>query len=317
VSKTRPGRSWIGTSGYAYPAWRGPFYPPALAAREHLVFASRRFQSIEINRSFYALLSPGACRAWYEQTPEDFVFALKGSRFITHIKKLRDPQQALANFFASGPLVLQEKLGPIVWQLPAATRFDAERLAAFLGELPRTTTEAAALAQGHDARLKHGAHVQSPVRRALRHVLEPRHTSFLHPECTALLRELGVALAVTDSPAWPSAEEPTADFMYLRLHGSETLYTSAYHERELVRWARHVKAYRLGVVPRDARRVDGGQVARVPRDVYVYFDNDAQAHAPRDAQRLIELVASPAPRAPMQPSEERHATQAARNADCG
>ncbi|HEX6245658.1 MAG TPA: DUF72 domain-containing protein, partial [Polyangiales bacterium] len=150
---TPAGRSWIGTSGYAYPGWRRRFYPPELPAREQLSFASQRFQSIEINRSFYALLSPAVCQAWYAQTPDDFVFALKGSRFITHIKKLRDVEQALANFFASGPLALADKLGPIVWQLPASTRLDAERLASFLRQLPRTTREAAELARGHDARV--------------------------------------------------------------------------------------------------------------------------------------------------------------------
>jgi uncharacterized protein YecE (DUF72 family) len=281
---------WVGTSGYVYPSWRGRFYPEGLSVKRELAYASRAFQSIEINRSFYALLTPAACLAWRETVPPGFVFALKGSRFITHNKKLRDSEQALANFFASGPLALGPMLGPIVWQLPASAKFDAERLESFFASVPRTLQEAAALASRHDERLKHGAYLTVEQDRPLRHVLEPRHESFLQPECVALLRRHGVALAVSDSPGWPSAEEPTTDFMYIRLHGSQQLYASKYTDHELDRWALHARAYQRGVIPRDARRIDAKRVSRTPRDVYVYFDNDAQAFAAQDALRLIERL---------------------------
>jgi uncharacterized protein YecE (DUF72 family) len=286
------GKSYIGTSGYVYPAWKGRFYPADLPASRQLEFASRAFQSIEINRSFYALLTPAACLAWHRGTPRGFVFALKGSSFITHSKKLRDVAQPLANFFASGPLALAEKLGPIVWQLPKTQKFDAQRLDTFLGLLPHSLSAAAELARGHDQRVKHGAHLEVARDRPMRHVLEPRHQSFLNEECLAILREHKVALAVTDSPDWPRAEEPTSDFMYLRLHGSQRLYASQYTERELARWAEHVRAYRAGQLPSDALRVGaGGALAGRARDVYVYFDNDAHAYAAHDALRLIALVA--------------------------
>lgn len=287
----REAKSYIGTSGYVYPAWKGRFYPADLPASRQLEFASRAFQSIEINRSFYALLTPAACLAWHRSTPRGFVFALKGSSFITHSKKLRDVEQPLANFFASGPLALADKLGPIVWQLPKTQKLDAERLDAFLRLLPRSLAAAAALARGHDQRVKRGAFLEVVRDRPLRHVLEPRHESFLSDECLAILREHKIALAVTDSPDWPRAEEPTSDFMYLRLHGSQRLYASQYTDRELSRWAEHVRAYRAGQLPRDRLAAGSRRPSARRRDVYVYFDNDAQAYAAHDALRLIARVA--------------------------
>jgi uncharacterized protein YecE (DUF72 family) len=288
--------SWVGTSGYVYPAWRGRFYPLDLPASKQLAFASRAFQSIEINRSFYALLSPSACRAWREAVPAGFVFALKGSRFITHNKKLGNAELALANFFASGPLALGDMLGPIVWQLPASSKFDPERLEGFLRALPKTAGEAAQLARRHDARAKHGVHLQTDDEsRRLRHVLEPRDVSFLGAACVELLRAHNVALAISDSPHWPYAEEPTADFMYLRLHGSQKLYASQYTDAELDAWAARVRAFRRGIMPKDARRITTARVSKQERDVYVYFDNDAQAFAAQDALRLIARLSRKSP----------------------
>lgn len=293
----------IGTSGYVYPAWRKRFYPEGLPLKQELHFASRVFTSIEINRSFYSLLRPSVCQAWREQTPDDFVFALKGSRFITHNKKLHDVETSLANFFASGPLALEQQLGPIVWQLPASMRFDEARLEGFLQLLPRTTHQASMLARSHDARVKHGAHVHSDQERSLRHVLEPRHESFFHTACVKLLRHFNVALAISDSPEWPYAEEPAADFMYLRLHGSQQLYASQYSDDELSRWARHVRAFARGTMPSDARRISTLKPKRSQRDVYVYFDNDAQAYAAQDAVRLMALLKTPGAKARVSPSQ--------------
>jgi uncharacterized protein YecE (DUF72 family) len=290
VARKREAKSYVGTSGYVYPSWRGRFYPEGLPISRQLAYASHAFQSIEINRSFYALLTPAACLAWYGATPADFVFALKGSSFITHSKKLRNVEGALANYFASGPLALAEKLGPIVWQLPKTQKFDAQRLDAFLNQLPRSLSTAAELARGHDQRVKHGAYLEVAKDLPIRHVLEPRHESFLNEECLALLRAQRVALAVTDSPDWPRAEEPTTDFMYLRLHGSQRLYASQYTERELTRWADHVRAYRAGALPEDRLRVAAKAPRKAVRDVYVYFDNDAHAYAAQDALRLIALL---------------------------
>jgi uncharacterized protein YecE (DUF72 family) len=294
VGRKREASSYIGTSGYVYPGWRGRFYPDGLPASQELAFASRALQSIEINRSFYSLLTPAACLGWHRATPAGFVFALKGSSFITHSKKLRNVEAALANFFASGPLALAQKLGPIVWQLPKTQKLDAERLDAFLAQLPRTLRAAAQLARGHDQRVKHGAYLEVSADLPIRHVLEPRHESFLNEECLAILRAQKVALAVTDSPDWPRAEEPTADFMYFRLHGSQRLYASQYTQAELARWAAHVRAYRAGALPEDRIRVAAKPPSKGRRDVYVYFDNDAHAYAPEDAQRLIAILSQAA-----------------------
>src|SRR5688572_20540175 len=147
------GRIFIGTSGWVYPGWDRTFYPPGVVRNGALAYSARCFNSVEVNGSFYGLLRPDTYAKWCAQTPRRFVFALKGSRFITHNKKLRDVDAALANFFASGVLLLREKLGPIVWQLPERMRFDAGRLEDFLLGLPRDTLAAAALATRHDARV--------------------------------------------------------------------------------------------------------------------------------------------------------------------
>jgi uncharacterized protein YecE (DUF72 family) len=264
----------IGTSGWSYRHWRGSFYPDGLSPKRELEYAAQQFSSLEVNRSFYSLLTSRACEAWRTATPRGFVFALKGSRFITHAKKLRDVQQSLANFFASGPLALGEKLGPIVWQLPAQLAFDEARLEAFFAALPRTRRQACALAASHDARVKQ-PFVEVTRDGKLRHAIEPRHESFGAPAFAALARRFGIAVAVSDSATFPRFELATADFMYLRLHGAEQTYASAYGERALRPWAAKIRAFLQG-----ARR----------RDVYVYFDNDMHGHAPRDARLLAALI---------------------------
>src|SRR3954468_18032859 len=171
-------RAWIGISGWTYPRWRGVFYPPGLRQASELQFASRQFASIELNGSFYSLMRPETYQAWYDQTPPQFLFALKGSRYITHLKRLRDVETALANFYASGVLRLREKLGPFVWQLPPQVAFNADRLSSFFRSLPRTTREAAALAKKHDTRLEGRSETRALFDAPLRHALEVRHPSF-------------------------------------------------------------------------------------------------------------------------------------------
>lgn len=222
------------------------------------------------------------------------MFALKGSRFITHMKRLKDPGPALARFFASGPLQLGKKLGPIVWQLSPDFKFDAPRLEAFFETLPRDTHEALALATR--APPVRGQNFPTPQRvplRALRHAVEIRHDSFRTPEFVELLRAHDVALCCADTVEWPRLMDVTADFIYCRLHGSKVLYASGYGEKALRVWARRVVAWARGGEPDDAERViDRSAPRRKARDVYIYFDNDAKVRAPFDAQRLAELVAA-------------------------
>lgn len=264
----------VGTSGWRYPPWRRTFYPEGLAQRRELEHLSRCVDTIEINGSFYSLQRPENYRAWAAETPDDFVFAVKGGRFITHLKQLRDVEQPVANFFASGVLGLGPKLGPFLWQLPPRLRFDAARIAEFLSLLPHTTTEAAALATRHDERLDGRALTETDADRPLRHALEVRHESFRDPAFPALLREHGVALVLADSAGtWPVFEEVTADFVYVRLHGQDELYASGYTPAALDAWAERVQAWR-----------DDGM------DAYVYFDNDMKVHAPYDAIALAERL---------------------------
>ena len=263
----------IGVSGWTYPPWRGGFYPPGLRQREELAFAARALTSIEINGSFYALQKPDSYARWHDEVPEEFVFALKAPRFITHIRRLRDAGEPLANFLASGPLRLGAKLGPILWQLPPSFRFEAERLRAFLALLPHDTAQAAHIAQGHDGRVGDGW-CRTDATRPLRHAMEIRHASFAVPEFFDLLRAHGVALVLADTVTWPKLDEPTADFTYCRLHGDAELYASGYDAAALDAWAARVRTWR-----------------KAGRDVFVYFDNTLKTRAPVDAQALIARVA--------------------------
>ena len=279
----------IGISGWRYSSWRGVFYPKGLAQKSELQFASRKLRTVEINGSFYSLQRPSSYERWYAETPDDFVFAVKGGRFITHDKKLRDCERPLANFFASGVLALEEKLGPILWQLPPQLPFEAQRLEDFLGMLPRTTAAAAELGAHHDRRLPHGAYLDIEGDRPIRHALEVRHDTYRDPAFVKLLRAHAVALVVADTAQrWPCLEDVTADYVYVRLHGDREIYVSGYRPSALDRWAERIAAWRDGGEPRDAVLAAPGTSPprRASRDVYVYFDNDAEARAPFDAMSL-------------------------------
>jgi len=282
----------IGISGWRYPRWRRRFYPQDLTQRRELAYASRCFPSIELNGSFYSLQRPESWRAWAEDTPAQFVFAVKGPRFVTHTKRLRDCRLALANFFASGLLALGPKLGPILWQLPPTLRFDAAVLEAFLAQLPRDTEAASRLAAGRDRTLMRGRSVlTAAAQQPLRHALEVRHDTFRDAEFIALLRRQGVGLVVADAASrYPLMEDVTADFVYIRLHGDAELYASGYGDAALDRWGRRIARWAAGGEPRDATRHAPRAPASKSRDVYCYFDNDAKVHAPFDAAALMRRL---------------------------
>jgi uncharacterized protein YecE (DUF72 family) len=285
---SRDGIVRIGISGWTYAPWRGNFYPSGLLQSDELSYASRQVETIEINGTFYGLQRPDAFARWYDETPEGFVFTVKGPRFITHIRRLREVETPLANFFASGLLRLEEKLGPLLWQFPASFRFSPERLDHFFALLPRDTEAAAALAEGRSDWLAERSWVKTGHRRALRHAIEIRHPSFLDPAFVALLRRHRVALVFADSVAWPYAEDLTADFVYLRLHGSEELYASGYSDEALDHWAARIRLWAQGLEPNDARLIAAAAepAPHSPRDVFAYFDNDAKVRAPVDARSL-------------------------------
>jgi uncharacterized protein YecE (DUF72 family) len=294
---TQPPREWprqdlhIGISGWTYAGWRGVFYPKKLAHRQELEFASREFNSIEINGSFYSLQLPSSYQRWHAETPPGFTFAVKGGRFITHMKKLRDVKAPLANFFASGILCLREKLGPILWQFPPNFGWNEQRFTDFFQLLPRDTAAAAKLAKKHDAKVKGRAWTKADAVRPIRHAVEIRHPTFMIPEFFALLRRHNIAFVVADTAGkWPFAEDLTADFVYCRLHGAEQLYVSGYSDAELDWWANRIEHWRKGKQPKDAKLVAARKHAAGKRDVYIYFDNDAKVHAPFNARTLAQKL---------------------------
>ena len=278
----------IGISGWTYPPWRGTFYPAKLAHHRELAHAANILSSIEINGTFYSLQRPESYAKWAAETPPDFVFSVKGPRFITHIKRLKDSRAPLANFLASGLLRLGPKLGPILWQLPPNFKFDSKRIETFLKMLPQDTESAVALSRRHDKRVSGRAWMKTDAHRPLRHAMEIRHASFAVPEFIELLRAHNVALVCADTVEWPRLMDVTSDFVYCRLHGSEELYASGYDDASLDAWATRVNAWARGDEPDDADRVIKSRASgKASRDVFVYFDNDAKVRAPVDAQGLI------------------------------
>lgn len=276
----------IGISGWTYSAWRGHFYPIGLRQSQELAYAACRFSSLEINGTFYGLQKPRVFDHWASQTPKDFVFAVKGPRFITHVKRLRDVRAPLANFFASGPLRLGGKLGPVLWQFPPSFAFDVERIRDFLALLPRDTEAAADLAREHDDHIRSPDETQ-PAKRPIRYAVEIRHNSFRHPAFIELLREQDVALVCADTVEWPRLMDVTSDFIYCRLHGSRDLYRSGYDDSERLRWTRRIAAWSRGEPMNDGDFVGDGKALGRPRDVFLYFDNTDGLHAPDDALAIM------------------------------
>jgi uncharacterized protein YecE (DUF72 family) len=272
------GQVRVGISGWRYPAWRGDFYPKGLVQRRELEYAAEHLTSIEINGSFYSLQRPTSYAAWREAATAarpGFVFAVKGPRYVSHLKRLKDVEVPLANFFASGVLALGASLGPVLWQLPENFRFDAAVLDEFLGRLPRSTSEAAELATRHDDKVPDDrALTTAEGDAAVRYALEFRSPTFATPEATDVLRRHGVATVLADTAGrWPKVDEDTGPVRYVRLHGDQELYASGYTDRSLDEWAHRCRGW-----------------AAAGQDVFVYFDNDMKGYAPHDAMRLIDRL---------------------------
>ena len=208
------GRCFVGTSGWYYRHWFGPFYPKHLAKDELLPYFARSLDTVELNNTFYHLPKESVVRGWHDKVPRNFVFAVKASRFITHIKRLTNLGDSLKVFLKRAYL-LKEKLGPILYQLPPSMKKDSRRLARFLRRLPKSK----------------------------RHVVEFRHQSWLHEETFELLSRLKVAHCIVSMPDFPMHLRATADFVYIRMHGGRSLYRSNYPQAELKTWAGRVKKF--------------------------------------------------------------------------
>jgi len=279
-------------SGWRFDGWRGGFYPDNLAQKRELEFASRKLNSIELNGTFYSTQRPKSFQQWSKETPDDFVFAIKGSQFITHIRKLENVEGALANFLAQGMLSLGAKLGPILWQLPPQFSYDAARLEAFLKLLPHTHKQAATYARQRDEWMAARSWLDVEEDRPLRHAVEIRHKSFAHAEYIELLRKYGIALVIADSVKWPVMMDITGDFVYCRLHGSDKIYPEGYTPEAIDSWARRVMAWSRGEEVNDGIRVHPEPgLKQSARDVFVYFDDDNKVRAPFDAMSLSQRIA--------------------------
>jgi uncharacterized protein YecE (DUF72 family) len=265
------GRAYVGTSGWKKPQWRGDFYPDGLVQRRELEYASRQLTSLEINSTFHGLQKPATFASWRDQTPDDFVFAVKGYDVVTRTAFSPTARTHLADFFASGVLELREKLGPLLWQLPERSKFKAEGLERFLSLLPRSTDGAATLA-GQSDNLE-GAIGYLPDRR-LRHAIEVRDSSYRNTEFMDMLRAHDVPVVFTNSPDSLYFRELTSDFTYLRLSSGDDHYANGYSDDALSEWATRITAW-----------ADGPP----PRDVFAYFKNPAGllTHTPHNATRLI------------------------------
>jgi uncharacterized protein YecE (DUF72 family) len=281
----------VGMSGWRFDGWRGTFYPENLAQRRELEFASQHLNSIEINGTFYSMQKPQSFKTWSEETPDDFVFSVKGTQFITHIRKLENVETALANFLAQGLLRLGKKLGPILWQFPPQFSFDAERIGRFLSLLPHTRKQAAAYARQRDQWMESRSWLDVEEDLPLRHAVEIRHKSFAVPEYISLLRKYGIALVVADSVKWPVMMDITADFVYCRLHGSEKIYPDGYTSDAIDTWARRMITWSRGEEVTDGSRIHPEPGPQQPfRDVFVYFDDDNKVRAPFDAQSMSKRI---------------------------
>jgi len=282
----------IGISGWTYAPWRGVFFPKGLPQKQELEYASRRLNSIEINGTFYALQRPASYKAWDAATPKDFQFSVKANRYITHIRRLNDVEEPLSHFFASGPLCLRHKLGPILWQFPPNFRFDPQLLRAFFELLPQDPAAAARLARLYENKFGDEGLPDDLPAVPLRHAMEIRHASFATEEFIELLREYKIALVVADTAGkWPLLEDVTSDFVYLRLHGDKELYASGYTEAALKEWARKIRVWAKGGMPSRTHCVGPhGEKAPHGRDVFVYFDNDIKIKAPFDALALARRL---------------------------
>ena len=270
------GKIRVGISGWTYAPWRGDFYPKGLVQKKELEYASRQLTSIEINGTFYGLQKPKSFLEWYKQTPDDFMFSIKGGQFITHVRRLKDVMEPLATCLGSGLLCLKQKLGPILWQFPPNVTLKDDRFEKFFEILPHDSKSAAKFADEHGYKKEGGYFVDVTEDFPIRHAFEFRHPSFDNPEFIELMRKHGVAVVIAHAGAEksPYIEETTArDFVYVRMHGQGKAFKKGYPEDELKAWAKKVKGW-----------------AKDGRDVFVYFDTDEKEYAPSDAANFLKQL---------------------------
>src|SRR5579871_1129107 len=259
----------VGIGGWTFEPWRGVFYPDTLKQKDELSYASRHLTAIEINGTYYSTFKPDSWKKWRDETPDGFVFTVKGSRFTTNRRELASAGESLERYFAQGLNELGERLGPVFWQLPHTKKFDPDDLEAFFTLLPKSLDG-----------------------RPLRHALEPRHASFCTPAYPALLRKHGIANVYAKHATYPEIADLTTDFVYARLQTGEDSVPTAYPPAELDAWAGRFKTWAGGGAPDDLPTIDAGHAApRTPRDVFAFIIHEGKVRAPAAAMALIERCA--------------------------
>ncbi|WP_426957850.1 DUF72 domain-containing protein [Muricoccus radiodurans] len=292
----RTGSTRVGIAGWTFPPWRGSFYPKGLKQKDELSHASNQFATLEINGTFYSLQKPETFRSWAAATPDGFVFSMKAPQYVTHMRRLKDVEAPIANFFASGLFALGPKLGPILWQIPPKLPFDRERIETWLKLLPKHTMAAAAMARRHEPRLEGRALTEPEHDGPIRHAVEVRHESYADPAFIGLLREHNVALVLTDGvEEYPRLGDVTADFVYVRLHVSKAHGEGGYGHAALDAWADRSRVWSKGGEPEGLRRVAPEPPARLAhRDVFLYLDaagdEEVKLFTPPNATALADRL---------------------------
>ncbi|HVY14497.1 MAG TPA: DUF72 domain-containing protein [Rhodopila sp.] len=257
----------VGIGGWTFEPWRGTFYPKGLPQKRELEFASRALTSIEVNGTYYGSQKPDSFARWHDETPDDFVFALKGPRFVTNRRVLAEAGSSIERFFASGVLLLRDKLGPINWQFMGTKAFDRDDFAAFLKLLPRTV-------EG----------------RAIRHAVEVRHESFRCAEFIDLIADHGVAVVTAGDSKYPQIADATAPFVYARIMGTTENEATGYSSAALAAWADRARAWSRGGVPDDLQAVSKPKQTKAGRDVFLYVISGFKERNPAAAMSLIERL---------------------------
>jgi uncharacterized protein YecE (DUF72 family) len=261
----KEGQIRVGVGGWTYEPWRGVFYPKGLAHARELEYASQHLTSIEINGTFYRTQVPSTFAKWRSETPEGFVFSVKGPRYAVNRSALREAGDSIKRFLDSGVTELGSRLGPILWQFAGTKKFDAADFGAFLGLLPAKLGNV-----------------------TLRHVVEPRHASFLTPAFIALLRKFQIPAVYAEHATYPAIPDPVGDFVYARLQKGQDDVETGYPPKALDAWAERARAWAKGGAPKDLALVEPAKKAKTqPRDVFVYFIHEGKVRAPAAAMALI------------------------------
>ena len=258
---------FVGIGGWTFAPWRGTFYPKGLPHAQELSYAAERLTSIEVNGTFYRTQSPATYRKWASEVPDGFVFSLKGSRFVTNRRVLKEAGDSIKRFLDTGVTELGPKLGPLLWQFAPFKKFEEADFGGFLELLPDKFN-------GHH----------------LRHVVEVRHDSFLTPEFIALLRKFSMPVVFTDHVEYPSIADVTGDFVYARLQQGKDTVPTAYPPKEISAWAGRLTEWAKGREPDDLNRVGAAGKKAKPRDVYAYVIHEGKVRAPAAAMALIERL---------------------------